>query len=160
MCKFIYTFKRTSNGHLQADFYHIIFGTKNREATILSDYERELFKYIYGIINKKHCKLFRINGMQDHIHIFSDLHPTVCLSDYIKDIKIASNGWMKDSGRFPNFKGWQDGYGAFTYSIKEKDRLIEYVKNQEEHHKIKTFREEYIELLNEQGIEFDERYLL
>ena len=78
----------------------------------------------------------------------------------IKDIKLASSEYIKYAGTFQKFGGWQDGYGAFTYSIKEKDRLIEYVKNQEEHHKIKTFREEYIELLNEQGIEFDERYLL
>jgi len=67
--------------------------------------------------------------MEDHIHIFSDLHPTVCLSDYIKDIKIASNAWMKDSGRFPGFKGWQDGYGAFSNSIKERDTIINYIKN-------------------------------
>ena len=141
-------------------FYHIIFGTKNREPTISTVYELELFKYIHGIINKKHCKLFRINGMQDHLHIFSDLHPTVCLSDYIKDIKIASNGWMKDSGRFPNFKGWQDGYGAFTYSIKERDTIINYIKNQKEHHKTEVFIDEFRRLLIENGIEFDDKYLL
>jgi len=141
-------------------FYHIIFGTKNREPTISSDYERELFKYIHGLINKKHCKLFRINGMEDHIHIFSDLHPTVCLSDYIKDIKIASNGWMKDSGNFPGFKGWQDGYGAFSYSIKEKDTIINYIKNQKEHHKTESFFDEFRRLLIENGIEFDDKYLL
>ena len=141
-------------------FYQIVFGTKNREATISSDYELELFKYIHGIIIKKHCKLFRINGMADHIHIFSDLHPTVCLSDFIKDIKVASNEWMKNSGKFPYFKGWQEGYAGFTYSIKEKDIIINYIKNQKEHHKTETFFDEYKRLLIENGIEFDEKYLL
>ena len=141
-------------------FYHIVFGTKYRESTISSDYEQALFKYIYGIINNKNCKLYRINGMEDHIHIFSDLHPSVCLSDYIKDIKIASNDWMKGTGRFPGFKGWQDGYGAFSYSIKERDTIINYIKNQKEHHKTETFFDEFKRLLIENGIEFDEKYLL
>lgn len=141
-------------------FYQIVFATKYREPTISSDHERELFKYIHGIISKKHCKLFRINGMEDHIHIFSDLHPTVCLSDYIKDIKVASNLWMKDSGMFPDFKGWQEGYGAFTYSIKQKDIIINYIKNQKAHHKAENFIDEFKRLLIQNGIEFDEKYLL
>ena len=101
-----------------------------------------------------------MNGMEDHIHIFSDLHPTVSLGDYVKDIKIASNLWMKESGKFPLFEGWQDGYGAFTYSIKEKDIIINYIKNQKEHHKSESFYDEYKRLLEEHGIEFDEKYLL
>ncbi len=98
--------------------------------------------------------------MPDHIHIFSDLHPTLCLSDYVKSIKVSTNAWMKESGKFPLFDGWQDGYGAFTYSLKEKDIIIDYIKNQKEHHKKYTFLEEYRHLLNENGIEFDEKYLL
>ena len=74
-------------------FYQIVFGTKNREATILETHESELYKYIWGIINEQKCKLYRINSMPDHIHIFSDLHPTICLSDYVKNIKVASNIW-------------------------------------------------------------------
>ena len=116
-------------------FYQIVFGTKNREASIADAHSEELYKYIWGTLKNKNCKLYRINGMEDHIHIFSDLHPSVSLADYIKDIKISSNLWMKGSGKFPKFKGWQDSYGAFTYSIKEKDNIINYVKNQKEHHK-------------------------
>lgn len=141
-------------------FYQIVFGTKNREATISETYESELYKYIWGIINKQKCKLYRVNSMPDHIHIFSDLHPAVCLSDYVKDIKVASNIWMKNSGKFPLFTGWQDAYAAFTYSIREKDMIIEYIKNQKEHHKKETFYNEYKRLLIENGIEFDEKYLL
>lgn len=91
---------------------------------------------------------------------FSDLHPSVRLSDFVKDIKVASNIWMKDSGKFPLFYGWQDAYAAFTYSIREKDTIIEYIKNQKEHHKKETFFDEYKRLLTENGIKFDEKYLL
>lgn len=97
--------------------------------------------------------------MEDHIHIITHLHPTIALSSLIKDMKIASSIWIKKENIFPGFTSWQDGYGAFTYSINEKDRLIEYVKNQEEHHKIKSFKEEYTELLKEYGIKFDKKYL-
>lgn len=98
--------------------------------------------------------------MPDHIHIFSDLHPSTCLSDFVKNIKVASSIWMKESGLFPGFSGWQDGYGAFTYSIREKDIIIDYVKKQKEHHRIETFIDEYKRLLTENGIEFDKKYLL
>lgn len=90
----------------------------------------------------------------------SDLHPSVCLSDYVKDIKVASSLWMKEKGMFPEFEGWQDGYGAFTYSIREKDIIINYIKNQKEHHRTESFFDEYKRLLIESGIEFDEKYLL
>lgn len=140
--------------------YQIVFGTKNGDHTLNSENRQELFKYIWGILKKKNCHLYRINGVEDHIHIVTDLHPSVSLASLVKDIKLASSTHIKEKKLFKNFNGWQDGYGAFTYSIKEKDRLIEYVIKQEEHHKIKTFREEYIELLNEHGIVFDEKYLL
>jgi putative transposase len=141
-------------------FYQIVFGTKHRKPTIAEAYESELYKYIYGIIKNKHCKLYRINGIEDHIHIMSDLHPSICLSDYVKDIKVASSLWMKENGKFPAFEGWQDGYGAFTYSGREKDMIINYIKNQKEHHKSENFYDEYKRLLIENGIEFDEKYLL
>ena len=141
-------------------FYQIIFGTKFRMPTIEEAHCEELYKYVAGSIKNKKCKLYRINGVEDHIHIFSDLHPSISLSDYIKDIKVASSIWMKECGRFPKFEGWQDGYGAFTYSIREKDMIINYIKNQKEHHKSETFFDEYKRLLIENGIEFDEKYLL
>ncbi len=140
--------------------YPIVFGTKNRKKTLSEKNRQELFKYIWGILENKKCHLYRINGVEDHMHIVTHLHPTISLAALVKDIKLASSDYMKKTGICEQFNGWQNGYGAFTYSIKEKDRLIEYVKNQEEHHKIKTFREEYMELLNKYEIEFDEKYLL
>lgn len=98
--------------------------------------------------------------MEDHLHIVTHVHPSVSLADLLKDIKIASLGFIKNNEMFKNFNGWQDGYGAFTYSVKEKDRLIEYVRNQQEHHKLISFLDEDIKLLKEHQIEFDEKYLL
>ncbi|MFM9950726.1 MAG: IS200/IS605 family transposase [Saprospiraceae bacterium] len=139
--------------------YQIVFSTKSRKKTLHKDNREALFRYIWGVFKNKKCHLYQINGVEDHIHIVTHIHPTVALADLIKDIKIASSGFIKEQGLFPGFDNWQDGYAAFTYSIEAKDNLIEYVKNQEAHHKNKTFREELIELLQEHGIEFDEKYL-
>ncbi|MES2649711.1 MAG: IS200/IS605 family transposase [Bacteroidota bacterium] len=141
-------------------FYQIVFSTKSRIPSITEAHETELYKYIWGIINSKKCTLYRINGMPDHIHIFSDLNPTVCLSDYVKDIKVASCKWIKDNGYFPLFPGWQDGYGAFTYNSNEKEKIINYIKNQKEHHKAESSFDEYKRLLLENGITLDEKYLV
>ena len=141
-------------------FYQIVFSTKNRIPSIAEEHENDLHKYIWGIIKAKNSVLYRINGMPDHLHIFSDLHPSVCLSDYIKDIKLASSSWIKEKGYFPRFSGWQDGYAAFTYTLNDKAKIINYIKNQKEHHKTESSFDEYKRLLIENGIDFDEKYLL
>lgn len=141
-------------------YYQIIFGTKYRKLAITESHCTELYKYIHGIIRNKQCRLYRINGVQDHIHIFTDLHPTISLSDFVKDIKVASSLWLKASGNFPDFEGWQDGYGAFTYSEREKDMIINYIKKQKEHHQSENFFDEFKRLLIENGVSFDEKYLL
>lgn len=139
--------------------YQIVFSTKHREPVMNVDNRDELYRYIAGVAKNKKCFVYQINGVEDHLHIVLDLHPSIALASLVKDIKISSSIYTKDKGLFKNFKSWQEGYGAFTYSIKEKDRLINYVKNQVEHHKIKTFKDEYIELLKENGVEFDDKYL-
>lgn len=139
--------------------YQIVFSTKNREHTLLNSSCEELYRYIWGILKNKNCHLYRIGGISDHIHIITHIHPSVSLATLVKDIKLASSEFIKSQKLFPDFRGWQNGYGGFTYSLKDKDHLIEYVKNQDEHHKRVSFREELIELLKEHGIEFDEKYL-
>ncbi len=141
-------------------YYQIIFGTKYRQPTISKEYDKELYAYIYGIITKQKCRLYRINGIEDHIHIFCDLHSSLSLAQFVQDIKVASNIWMKSSGKFPLFEGWQVGYGAFTYNIRERDMMINYVKKQKEHHGKETYYDEYKRLLYENGIEYDEQYLM
>jgi REP element-mobilizing transposase RayT len=141
-------------------YFQIEKKKKNREKTIDERHCTELYKYIWGIITANNCKLYRINGVEDHIHIFSDIHPSLSISDFVKKVKVPSSIWMKESGKFPMFKGWQDGYAAFSYSVNDKDRIINYIKNQKEHHKSETFQDEFRRLLVEHNIEFDEKYLL
>jgi len=140
--------------------YQIVFSTKNREKALIKDHREKLFRYIWGILKNKKYILYQINGVDDHLHIATHVHPTVAVASLVKDIKVSSSDWIKEQGLFPKFKAWQVGYGAFTYSVNEKKALVNYIKKQEEHHKTISFREEYIELLKEHNIEFDEKYLL
>ena len=139
--------------------YHIIFSTKNRENVMLKNRREELLKYIWGIAKNRKCHLYRINAVNDHIHLLTHLHQSIALSDFVKVIKTGSSKWIKENRIFPEFEHWQDGYGAFTCSINDKNRLIEYIKHQENHHKQVTYKEEYINLLHEAGIEYDEKYI-
>jgi REP element-mobilizing transposase RayT len=93
--------------------YHIIVGTKYHHHTLVKEHKEELFKYIYGIIRNKNCHLYRINGVENHFHMLTDLHPDIALADFMKDIKVATSIWLKSTGKFPDFVGWSDGYGAF-----------------------------------------------
>jgi putative transposase len=140
--------------------YQIVFGTKYRRHVLCKENRDELFRYMTGILQSKNCHVFRINGIEDHLHILTHLHPSISLSNLVKDIKLASSCYIREKNLFPEFQGWQEGYGAFTYSVREKDRLIEYVKNQEEHHKTRSYKDEYTKMLKENDIDFDEKYLL
>jgi REP element-mobilizing transposase RayT len=138
--------------------YHIIFRTKYGHPTINPEHKKELYKYIWGIIKNRRSVLYQINGIEDHVHILTDLHPSVALADFLKDIKVASSIWMKDSGMFPKFKGWAEGYGAFTYAYRDKKMISNYIKKQEEHHKKVGFKEEYIRFLKEHGVDYEEQF--
>ena len=140
-------------------YYQIVFSTKHRMPVLNVEYEDYLYRYIGGIVKNKNCKLYKINGMPDHIHLFTDLHPSVSLSSFVKDIKVSSNLWIKQSGLFPDFEEWQTGYGAFNYSEREKEMIINYIENQKEHHQNVSFEVEYKDLLKSHGVEFDEKYL-
>lgn len=138
--------------------YHIVFRTKQSLKTLSLRNNPELFAYITGILTNKNCHLYRINGMEDHIHILSDLHPTIALADLIRDIKTSTSIWIKQHRGFSKFEGWAEGYAALTYSYNEKDTIIEYIKNQQNHHKIVSYQDELRGLLLEAGIKIDERY--
>lgn len=96
--------------------------------------------------------------MEDHLHILSDLHPSIALADYMRDIKTASSVWLKQSKKYPEFKGWADGYAALTYGWQDKEKIVYYIKNQQHHHKKESFENELRRLLYEQGIEVNEQY--
>lgn len=138
--------------------YHIVIRTKNSLRTIDPNQSKQLFAYIGGIIKNKNCHLYRVNGMEDHIHILTDIHPSIALAGFIRDIKVSTSVWMKNCGYFPAFDGWSEKYGAFTCSYFDVGDIIDYIKNQQEHHKKEGFSEEYRRLLIESGIVFDEKY--
>ena len=141
--------------------YQIVYCTKNRERILTKPNREELFGYIRGVLKNKNCHLYCIGGIEDHIHILTHLHPSISLASLVKDIKLASSEFIKTNRLFPDFNGWQNGYGGFTYSYKDKNRLIEYVKNQERHHsKPVNYKDELIVLLKANGVEFEEKYLI
>ena len=140
--------------------YQIVFSTKERTNSLSENNQEELYRYIWGIFKEKRCILYQIGGVSDHIHIITHIHPTIAVADLIKDIKVATSVYIKEKNLFPSFNGWQDGYGAFTYSINAKESLVSYVKNQKEHHTSISFKDEYIALLKEHHIDFNEKYLL
>ncbi|MDR1709930.1 MAG: IS200/IS605 family transposase [Candidatus Accumulibacter sp.] len=137
---------------------HIVFRTKEGHATLPLDACDELYGYIWSIVKNKGGKLFRINGMEDHIHILSDLPPTVALADFVREIKTYSSHWLKRNPAFQTFEGWADGYAALSYAWRDKDMIVAYIKNQREHHKKTDFLSEYRRLLEEQGIRIDEPF--
>ena len=140
--------------HLQ-----FVFAVKYRSSLICSHWKEELYLYISGIIEKQGHKLLAINGMDDHIHIFIGMRPNQSVSDLLQDIKRNSSLWINQKG-FVNGKfEWQEGYGAFSYSKLHVKSVIDYIKNQEKHHKRISFREEYIDFLKKFEIEYDERYI-
>ena len=140
--------------------YHIVFSTKDRNPVMISPNREELFKYIWGILKNKNCVLYRINGVEDHVHILTQIHQSLAVADVIKDIKVASSIMIKEMGLFPGFMGWQVGYGCFTVSERGKEAVINYIKNQDAHHAKVSFQDEYRALLRDNGVEFDERYFL
>ena len=139
--------------------YHLVYGTKNHEGTLDLGHHDEVCRYVAGILRNKNCFVYKVGGYVDHLHILMSLHPSLALADTIKNTKLATSDWIKREKKLSRFDGWQDGYGAFTCSWKDKERIINYIGNQHEHHRRKTFREEYIEMLKRSGVEFDEKYL-
>ncbi len=140
-------------------FYHVVFSTKDRRRVLAEARREELYRYIWGIHRNLSCKLHRIGGVEDHVHILVSIPTTLSLADYLKEVKTGSSKWIKEENVFSDFTGWQDGYGAFTVSLEHKETLIEYIRTQPEHHRTVSFQDEYKQLLREAGIAFDEKYL-
>ena len=140
--------------------YHLIFSTKDREPWILHDIEERIWKSLGGIARENGMKALRVGGMPDHVHVILGLPPTQTVSKAIQLLKGGSSKWIKET--FPRMRGfgWQDGYAAFTVSKSNLPDVIEYVQDQREHHRVKSFQEEYLAFLIRYGIEYDERYVL
>jgi putative transposase len=141
-------------------YIHVVFSVYNRQNLIHAEWEERLYQYISGIVANKNQKMLAINGMPDHMHFLIGMKPGCCLSDLVREIKKSSNEFVKVN-KFTKIKfNWQEGFGAFSYSQSHLDAVIAYIMNQKKHHKKRTFKEEYIELLKKFKVKYDEKYVL
>ncbi len=138
--------------------YHLIFGTKNREPWIASAWRDRLHAYLGGVIREMDGVPEAVGGMAEHVHLLVGLKATHRLSDVLRDLKRASSEWVHVNIPLPAFV-WQEGYAAYTVSASSREDVAAYIARQEEHHRKRTFREEYIAFLRKSGAEFNERYL-
>jgi len=140
-------------------YIHIVFAVEGRQSLIAHEHNDELQKYITGIVSGQKQKLIAINNMPDHLHMLVGLKPDMALSDLVRDVKAGSSKFINEEhwvmGRF----SWQEGFGAFSYSRSQLGTAIRYIEDQQKHHAKKSFREEYTELLERFGVEYDERYI-
>ncbi|MDX1940528.1 MAG: IS200/IS605 family transposase [Saprospiraceae bacterium] len=140
-------------------YVHVVFAVKGRANLISRSWKENLYQYITGIITNKNQKLMVINGMPDHVHILIGLKPDCNLSDLVRDIKANSSKWINENKWVAGKFEWQTGFGAFTVGQSQIQAVVKYILNQEEHHKKKTFRDEYIEFLTAYQIEFNTAYI-
>lgn len=139
--------------------YHIVFSTKDRRPLITPAYEVRLYDYIGGTIRSLGGICLELNGTEDHIHLLAKLRPTRAVSDVLRDLKANASGWMHEV--FPSLRNlsWQRGYGAFTVSYSNVESVRRYIARQKEHHHEVSFRDEFIQFLKANGIEYDERFI-
>ena len=140
-------------------YIQIVIVVRGRHCLIPDEKKEILYKYITGIIQNKKHKLISINGTQNHIHILIGLNPAEALADLIKEVKRCSTNFINEQKWMRGKFSWQNGYGGFSYSRSHLDKVINYIKNQEKHHKQKTFREEYVEMLEKYKVEYDEKFI-
>ena len=127
--------------------------------TIAPEHEESLYRFIWKILKNKNCQLLRIGGIANHIHVFVDIHPRIAKADLAAELKRLSSLWMKQSGLFPLFEGWGKEYFGFSKSLSDKQKVIEYIKNQKTHHQVYSFEDEIKGMVSEEGMEWDERML-
>jgi putative transposase len=140
-------------------YIQLVFAVKCRQSFIQRAWAKQLHKYITAVMENDGHKMLAINGMPDHIHIFFGLNPTISISDIVKDVKRASNNWIKSNKLVTGNFAWQNGYGAFSYSRLSLQQVCNYIEKQEEHYIKTSFKEEYISLLSESEIQFKPEYL-
>ena len=136
-----------------------IFAVKHRKNFITAEWRDDLHRYLSGTITANGAKSLAVGGWKDHVHIFFGMPVTTCIADFMSIVKASSSKWINEK-RFVKEKfEWQSGYGAFSYSRSQRDTVIKYIMTQEEHHKIKTFKEEYLKMLSDFEVEYDQKYL-
>jgi len=132
--------------------YHLVLEPYNRDRVFTKNNQIRLYSYIKQMVENKKCKLYAINGIENHIHLLVSIRADISISDFIKDVKVSSSLFIKRENLFPYFKGWASSYAIFTRSYESLDKLIKYIDNQEDHHKNKSYYEEYGKLLRKNGL--------
>ena len=140
-------------------YIQCVFAVKGRRNLMQKTWRKEVYKYMAGIITNKGQKSIIINGVEDHVHLFVGLKPSMALSDLMRDVKNNSSNFINNNNWLPGKFSWQEGYGAFSYSHSHIQNVYQYIMNQEAHHRRKTFKDEYMELLEKFEIPFEERFL-
>ncbi|HUH73906.1 MAG TPA: IS200/IS605 family transposase [Chitinophagales bacterium] len=140
-------------------YIQIVFAVKGRQNFISKNKREELHKYITGIVQNRDQKMLAIFAMPDHVHILLGMKPDISISNLVRDIKAGSSKYINDNNWIMGKFNWQEGYGAFSYAKSQIDYVVKYILNQEEHHKAKTFKKEYIDMLERYEIEYNEKYL-
>ena len=140
-------------------YIQIIFAVQGRENILQSEWRNDVFRYIARIIEGKKQKSIIVNGVSDHVHLLVGLSPSICVSDLVRDIKNNSSNFINKKQYIHGKFLWQEGYGAFSYSKSQINRVYQYILNQEEHHRKKSFKEEYLNFLNKFEITYNEEYL-
>ena len=140
-------------------YIQLVFSVQGRKSLIPKQYKEDVHKYITGIVQNRRHKLIAINAMRDHIHIFIGLHPSQSIPDLVNNIKTGSTKKIKEQSWSSKEFSWQNGYGAFSYSRSHIDNVVKYIDNQEQHHKKRTFRAEYLDFLKKFDIEYKDEYL-
>ena len=138
---------------------HLVFSTKNREPLITDNIRGHLHAYMATVLQNLGCAPVLINSVDDHVHLLFDLARTVAVSQAVEDVKTSSSKWIKTQESALAGFAWQAGYGAFSVSESNVPKVANYIRDQEEHHRVKTFQEEYREFLSKHKIQFDERYV-
>jgi len=138
---------------------HCVFAVKGRENLIATHFRDDLHRYMSGILKNDGSFPLAVNGWMDHVHVFFELSVTMTVADQMRMLKATSSKWINDNKFLPGKFSWQEGYGAFSYSRSQRDSVIKYLINQEEHHRNQTFREEYLELLRNFEIPFENKYV-
>jgi len=140
-------------------YLQIVFAVKYRAGLLDKSWRGELFAYIAGIINKRDHYAIVVNGVEDHIHIFIDYNCKELVEDLVREIKKASNSYINQRNLTSRNFQWQSGYGVFSYSFREKEKITNYIKKQEEHHSKTSFKDEYLKALKEFEIDFKNEYV-
>lgn len=144
---------------LVKNYIQIVFSTKNRQPLILPPVEAELHSYLGGICNRLDCQSIKVGGYTDHVHILCLLSKKIALMKLVEEVKSHSSKWIKTKSDAYNNFYWQNGYGAFSVNPSETDTVIQYITNQHEHHRKKTFQDEYRAFLKKYNVEYDEQYV-